>query len=237
MQNFKSLALFLLLICLSCDELDVEDNLRLVYTGNLIDENNQPLQNVKLSTTFETEDNFSEFDNILGQGFTDANGKFEFVSLLSDSFEGGLEIIPENINPNPEVQDQYADIFIAFTNDVLQNVNHIEINDLKIPKKAVLEVDIQKTSVDPLFLEWTLEYINPRNFIEITEVSQLNDLTSFDTFSAISGQNTSENTDDNFDRESIINSTAIFIYSINNEPNQVIEIPINNSTNVFQFTY
>ncbi|TKS56655.1 hypothetical protein [Mesohalobacter halotolerans] len=229
---FNFFCLLCLLFCLSCE--DIANNRRLIFTGNLIDENNQPIQNARLVSTLNADLSFASAQNKIGQGQTNANGFFEFTSLVPLSSNAGLQILPEE---SDAVTDEFADVALAFNNGVFDNVNQIELNDFEIPRKAILELNILKTSTEPVFLEWTIERKTAQCFISISDLNQLENIEFCDTFFSISGQNSPENPEESRTIESLRNSTVFFIYSINNAPNQVIEIPLNNPSNVFEFTY
>ncbi|RRO21899.1 hypothetical protein [Flavobacteriaceae bacterium 14752] len=216
----------------SCE--DIANNRRLIFTGNLIDENDEPIQNARLISTLNADLGFAEAENKIGQGQTDTNGFFEFASLVPLSSGSGLQILPEE---SDVVVDEFADVALSFDNGVFDNVNQIELNNFKIPRKATLELNIQKNSTEPVFLEWTIERKTAQCFITITELNDLENIEFCDTFFSISGQNNSDNPEESRTIESLRNSTAFFTYSINNAPNQVIEISLNNPSNVFEFTY
>lgn len=229
---FKIFCLISILLCWSCE--DIANNRRLIFTGNLIDENDEPIQNARLISTLNADLGFAEAENKIGQGQTNTSGFFKFTSLVPLSSSGGLQILPEE----PDVVvDEFANVALAFDNGLFDNINQIELNDFKIPRKSILELNIQKTSTEPVFLEWTIERKTAQCFITITELNELEDIEFCDTFFSISGQNNSENPEESRTIESLRNSTAFFTYSINNAPNQVIEISLNNPSNVFEFTY
>jgi hypothetical protein len=223
------------LVCWSCE--DIANNRRLIFTGNLIDENNQPIQNARLISTLSANVGFEEAENRIGLGQTNTSGFFEFASLVPLSSSAGLQIIPEESGVIAEESDKFANVVLSFTNDVFDNVNQVELNDFKIPRKAILELNIQKTSTEPVFLEWTIERKTAQCFITISELNELENIEFCNTFFSISGQNNSENPNEQRTIQSLRNSTVFFTFSINNAPNQVIEITLNNPSNVFEFTY
>jgi len=228
---FKNCFLFIILICFSCE--DIESNRRFVFSGNLIDENNQPIENAQITSTLRVQSIGTDASNPIGRGQTDPNGDFEFVSLVPLSSRVGLSI---NANQNTNNQE-FAEVSFSIENSVFDNKNAITLEDFKLPRKANLDVNIEKTSTQPAFLEWSIEFIRAECFIEIDENSVFDNLSFCNTLSSISGQNTSQNPNNTANIESLRNAIAIFIYSINNEPNQVIEISLNNPSNDFQFTY
>ncbi|MGX1023570.1 hypothetical protein [Psychroflexus sp. MBR-150] len=232
---FKLFCLISILVCWSCE--DIANNRRLIFTGNLIDENNQPIQNARLISTLSANVGFEEAENRIGLGQTNTSGFFEFASLVPLSSSAGLQIIPEESGVIAEESDKFANVVLSFTNDVFDNVNQVELNDFKIPRKAILELNIQKTSTEPVFLEWTIERKTAQCFITISELNELENIEFCNTFFSISGQNNSENPNEQRTIQSLRNSTVFFTFSINNAPNQVIEITLNNPSNVFEFTY
>ena len=227
----KRCCLLLIFISLSCE--DIQNNKRFVFSGNLIDENNQPIENAQITSTLRIQSSGNNAQNLIGQGVTNSNGNFEFVSLVPLSNSVGLFI-----NANQDIDSQeYAEVSFSIDNNVFDNENTITLKDFKIPRKASLDINIEKISTQPAFLEWSIEFISSECFIEIGENSTIDNLSFCDTFFSISGQNTTQNPNNTINVESLRNTIAIFIYSINNEPNQVIEISLNNPSNDFQFTY
>ncbi|QTY27638.1 hypothetical protein [Flavobacterium sp. CS20] len=182
---FKLFCLISILVCWSCE--DIANNRRLIFTGNLIDENNQPIQNARLISTLSANVGFEEAENRIGLGQTNTSGFFEFASLVPLSSSAGLQIIPEESGVIAEESDKFANVVLSFTNDVFDNVNQVELNDFKIPRKAILELNIQKTSTEPVFLEWTIERKTAQCFITISELNELENIEFCNTFFSISG--------------------------------------------------
>ena len=235
-QQFGCLLLVLLLF--SCERIDVQDNKRLVFSGNLTDESGQPISNALISSTLLNSDNISNVQNITGQSQSDDNGNFEFIALAPKATESNL-IIDSNFGNDEQNQDsRYVNFNLNFPNSrIFDEVFEVNINDLVLPRQSKLEVDIKKTSSNSVILNWSLDYISDVCFVEISSVEELDNISFCDNFIRTSGQNNPNNPDTKIDFYSLRNSEAIFSYNIDGEPTQSIQIPLNNADNVFEFTY
>lgn len=230
--------LILILLLFSCERIDIQDNKRLVFSGNLTDESGQPISNALISSTLLNSDNISNIQNITGQSQSDDNGNFEFIALVPKATESNL-IIDSNFSNDEQNEDsRYVNFNLYFPSSrVFDEVFEVNITDLVLPRQSKLEIDIKKTSSDSVILNWSVDYISDVCFVEISSVEELDNISFCNNYIRFSEQNNPNNPDTKIDLHSLRNSEAIFSYNIDGEPTQTIQIPLNNADDVFEFTY
>lgn len=233
----KLYCLLTLTLLLSCEKIEIQNNRRLDIKGNIEDEVGNPIPNTFIALTLLNSNSFNNIQNIAGEGYTDNNGKFQFTSVTPRSTDSNL-IIDPNFGVGEESNEStYVKLGLSFSGRFFDDVLELNLNDLKLPKQSHLELNIQKTSSDPLILNWSLDFISDSCFLEITSIDELENLSFCNNFIRRNGQNNPENPDEIRSFKSLKNSIAIFSYSINNEPDQFIEIPLNEINNEFEFNY
>jgi hypothetical protein len=157
-----------LLICgclLTACELDYEDNARLLFTGVVVDENNQPLSNVPVVVQFNDRTSiFGGFNSeVLGEKRTDENGNYSIVSL---SPKGNKDF---SIHINESKQNgyklQYASYSILGIETIVDSDNKYELPDFKIERVINSKLELNRVnSNDTLFYkvlyQWREKLLN-----------------------------------------------------------------------------
>ena len=225
-QNFfKILLLLTVLTTVSClgDDVDIENNRRLLVKGKITDTQGNALTNIGVVT--------SAFGDALGQTTTDAAGNFRLVSL------------DEQFDP--------LDIFINVDNFYNQEINHTyssrayyspqhvdrvlyDLGTIVLGKRATLNFNLSNNTGDqntmsyellftPSDCELPLNVINPPDNCNLSE--------------SFSGALSPSSENQIIPVNSIQGSNVIFKYSLNSGPLQTIEIPLTNEDNTYVFEY
>ncbi|WP_138434378.1 carboxypeptidase-like regulatory domain-containing protein [Winogradskyella algicola] len=76
------LAIWLILIAVfSCEDTEIQNNIRVLVTGNVIDQNAQPIANANVKV-YADADAFGADRVLLGEGVSNASGSFNITSLF-----------------------------------------------------------------------------------------------------------------------------------------------------------
>lgn len=206
----------------------IEYNKRLVVEGNLLNSEEESLPNIQVYSFIVG----SVYNSKLGEDYSDDQGNFHFVSF--ESFEGEFSIF---INPN---SSEYSSAIISrVTPDNILTINNevFSLGTIELKPVSFLQLNINKTSNENHQLSWRLEYFSSEcnydyDFTSLTPIE--NECFAIKTFNDISILD-----ETNFsDRvKTLQNTTATFIYQLDNEPEVTIEIPINQNQVEYEFTY
>lgn len=236
-MNKKTIILMVLIGILSSCE-DVENDRRLLIKGNFIDEDNAPIENVEVFTTFSNA-NFGIQNpiNPIGQDFSDQDGSIQLVSLVPKNLNM-LIVINRNLylsSSNSSVTYPYA--IFEIERALFQDVDNISLSDFSIPAIASLDINIHKISTGSAELNWSVTF--NQVFCEniVSNVSDLQNLNFCDVSSTFQFQNNDLNPSGERTIETLRNSVAVFTYSINGQNPEEILIPIHNTSNTFDFEY
>lgn len=221
----KFLLLSILLSLTSClgDDVDIENNRRLLVKGKVIDPTGNPLPNISIIT--------SANDDPLGQTRSDGSGNFSLISLDEQFDPLDILINVDNFYSIP-INEEYSTrsyFSEAHTNRLLYNLGTIVLS-----KRATLNFTFNNIPGDENTLTYTIKYTPancelPLNVFDPPENCDLN--ASFEgNFNSISENKT-------IHVESILETNVILEYSINFEPTQTIEIPLTNLETNYVFEY
>ncbi len=225
-QNFlKILLLLTVLATVSCigDDVDIENNRRLLIKGKITDTQGNALPNISVIT--------SALGDALGQTSTDASGNFSLVSL------------DEQFDP--------LDIFINVDNFYNQEINHTyssrayyspqhgdrvlyDMGTIVLGKRAKLNLNLNNNTSDQNTVSYELLFTPsdcelPLNVIDPPDNCNLSESSS--------GTLSPSSQNEIIPIYSIQGSNVIFKYSINAGPIQTIEIPLTNEDNTYVFEY
>lgn len=242
------LLLFLTPLFLVSCGYDVENNRRIVFTGNLIDDAQNPIPNTLVY--LEGRDfvggaflySSSEDSHNLGEDYTNQVGKFQVVSLKSSTnilhinrpdnfyFDDNEGIITEYIEPTS----------LGFTSIDFVNVSgSMDLGELQLHRKATFNLKIAKVTTNNDSLKWQFSYTHAscyyffENGILLEEES-----TCYENF-ADNYPQLQDISDPYFENtyQTIIGGTATFTYQINNETEQVIEFNIDEPQENYVFEF
>ncbi len=147
--TFLLTAFILCLLLQSC--YDIDDNRRVLVTGNLVDNNGAPISGITVESRGSS--------TVLGFNTSDENGDFSFTSLESNAGDFSIYIHPES-----ERDTLYTSLI--YTNE--ENISESSIEDNKrgqkaydlgnvtLPKFAFLEIAVNRTSKTQDTLNYTL---------------------------------------------------------------------------------
>ena len=152
--------LWFALCCLliSCSD-PIENNSRIVFELKVIDDTNQPITDVEVSTSlfrrFATAIVFSvsSFEGILGVGATDAQGDVSLISLEPDQTADRIGVL---INSNEQfagdpINQDYGVVIYQLDSIVTKTTL---LPDVILKRSAILEIEI----IDSPDIESTLDY-------------------------------------------------------------------------------
>ncbi len=225
-QNLIKLLLLTILVSLTgClgDDVDIENNRRLLIKGKITDTQGNALPNISVIT--------SSFGDALGETKTDAVGNFRLVSL-DEQFDPLDIFINVNDFYNPNINEDYGSrryLSPEHTNRVLY-----ELGTIVLGKIASLNISLNNIAGDentlsyevkftPSVCELPLNVLNPPDNCNLAESS--------------SGNLTSSSENQIVPIYSVQGSNVIFEYSLNGGSLQTIEIPLTNEDNNYVFEY
>ena len=219
----------LLLTSVSC-EVRLEDDTRIVVEGTIIDQNNLPISNAKISVQTRRS-NFSGGENqyILGEGYSNTNGQFSVISLYDGDEDFAIEI---------NGGDNYS-TYVYKTNTINYTPLDLTFNleTVSLKKLASFNYNIVRTSGVSNTLRYSFKYIE--GFcLEYYEGTTLNEYQS----SCYQEQVVSQFLNDSYpDVEWLLSipfgDVVEFTYAINDEPEITEFITINEDNYDFTFTY
>lgn len=203
------------------DDLDIIENERLYAEGFVTLENGTPVVNTDVS--------ISENSGILGQDVTDASGAFSFVSLKSSD-----EIMTLSINKETDTTVSKLN-YLAFNTAA----NNFSIGEAVLKPIGFLNVSLTKNTPEAPTLFYTFVYEDTFCDIQLTNILP-DDVTlrcyESVNFSGELGPN--GKTTFTTQIESLQETPVKFIYQIGETGEEtIVEIPLNNTTNSYEFEY
>ena len=221
MKRYFFTLIILVITTTSCTE-EFENNARLGFEINVVDENNQPLENIEVSLFFS--DGNSNSDGIIAQNITDSNGFVNLISLSPGEDNDGLSLtINSNfINSNSiffmesnTIDENFGGVRYDFFQGSLES-NTIEIPITTLQRTAILNFEIVNTSGSSNSINFVLTY-ESRN--------QVFNLTNGNNFIVSDFSNNLDPSELPFLTEipTLLNSIANFSYQIRDVDGNVIE--------------
>ena len=223
--------LFLPFFLISCGPPEFENNTRILVKGNLVDQDNSPLNNLEISVnTRKPTSLFSgESHFVLGSGFSQLDGSFAVTSLFDRDNDFSIEI---------DGEDNYSTyVYATNTEDYVPENFTFNLQTIILYKLSNITYNIERTSPVGTTLRFSfgfqdkdcIEYydegaINPTYsncYQERTLVRTLND-----NLPDMSGSFTS-----------LLGSTVVFTYSINEEPEQTQIFVLDQVNYEYNFNY
>jgi hypothetical protein len=229
-----------LLLLQSC-HVQIENDRRIAVNGRVVNSEGNPIQNISVRCETNGE--------ILGEGVSDENGNFKFVSLESEN-SSVLDILV-NVKQNSYDYDEfYYDLNYAYgtgdpENEEYSGVRYsntennrdrssYNLGQIQLNGFATLNLLLNNNPGDENFVSYLLEYTNDVCQIELNETNNEIDCRfSEDYFTVLEP----ESTNTEVTLKSQLGTIVLFNYQINNEPAQIISIPLTNPVNTYVFEY
>ncbi|WP_455168579.1 hypothetical protein [Aegicerativicinus sediminis] len=199
---------------------EIIDNKRAVVVGNVTDSDGTPLEGIPIR--------MSTSNYILGYGVSNAEGYFEFISLLSE--ESRLEV---DVNFQSQTIDFTKPKFVL-GNEALDN--QFTLGTIVLERPALLDLKIENSSGINSIVTWSLEYSEPNcmRYLNTDDTFPL-DLCYQQNF--VSGELNSTETSFQTEIQTIANKDAIFTYELENGSIETITISLNPGINTFSFEF
>lgn len=223
---FKFLFLVFLCFCIAGCEPNIENNKRLLVSGQLLDTEGTPLPNILVSAKVGT--------YTLGQQRSNAAGKFQFASL--ESYDDALEI---------HVNEPYKDPDTTYTTFSYRNIathgerdrNTYDLGAITLAEMVDFHLEIKKSSKEAKNLQVTFSLQDThcqstyQNSVEITDKSECHPIKT------ISAQLDTKNPA--FDRTfKVIKGTEVHLeYQLNDQEKEQVNIPLTAQKNSYVLEY
>ena len=224
-QIFKILLLITLVFFTGClgDDVDIENNRRILVTGKVMDSLGIPLPNISIVT--------SANNDALGQTYSDAAGNFSLISLDEQFDPLDIFINVDNFYNTTITNDFTNRSYLSgeHTNRLLYDLGTIILG-----KRAILNLSFNNIPGDENTLIYEIKF-TPAN-CELP-LNTLNPPQNCDLVASIEGDFNSISENRTIYVESVLGTHVILEYSLNFEPIQTIEIPLTNPESNYVFEY
>lgn len=224
-----------ILLLQSCDP-QIKDDSRILIKGSLVDSNNNPLPNISVRCQ-------SSYI-ILGESYSDANGQFEFTSLETetnnslnimvnlktdgyDFYVGGYNYYEMTENPDYSAK-KYFNNAINRKTSITYNLGQIQLNEA-----AHLELLFTNIPGDNNRVAYKLEFQSAVCAIDLNLNNPEDCLVNEDYYNQLDINST--NFQINLDSQ--LGTSVLLKYILNDEPEQIITIPLTNLENTYVFEY
>lgn len=217
-------ALILLFIMSSCDYVEIENNRRIVVSGQVLDFNRNALPEVEVSVTAN--------NIILGIDETNTNGHFEVLSLETENQSLNFLVGSNQFNTN------FTSVsYVINENAEVRTANDYDLGVVIIGRRAGLNVAIEKeTNSTAEELEYSVRFMGANCSFVISRGQVMEDAECYQEEN-LSGRLNAERPSAEFSLSSILDTMVAFEYSINGAPSQTILINLTDRNNDFTFTY
>ncbi|TBN02449.1 hypothetical protein EYD45_12130 [Hyunsoonleella flava] len=222
-QNF--LMLLTLFFMVSCGPPEFEKNTRILVKGNIVDENDVPVSNIKIN--IYTERARGAF--VLGNGSTNEDGSFSIISLFDRDEEFQIEIYGEQLFSNY--------FYLRDTKDhPIRNLIY-DLGIVKLNRLAQLNYNITRTSPPNTQLKYAFQYLNTECF-QVFDNRGLNLVESRCLEEVNLNRTLSENQPEiSRGFTTLLGSVVSFTYSIDNKPEITETFTIDTEDYEFNFSY
>lgn len=226
---YSSRLFLLILVFIGCDRTQIDNDIRVLITGNVIDQSNVPISNAHIEVYTDTNSSLS--DRVLvGEGFSDDLGNFSVTSLF-----GGNDLFYILISAGTDYATyRYQTSTEEYTPDNLL----FDLDTVELAQTAIFNYSIIRGSAEDTTLDYSFRYIEP-SCLQIFEEGILNEnATDCYEVKQLSGQ-LNNLVPDVEDRVIIVplDSQVEFSYSINQGESISQIININTIEYAFQFNY
>lgn len=220
---------FIQLLFVGCEETQIDNDIRVLVKGNVIDQTSSPVSNAHIEVYTDTNSSLS--DRVLvGEGYSNAAGEFNVTSLFGPNDLFYILISADNQYSTYRYQTSTEEYT---PNDLLFDLHTVELAQL-----AVFNYSITKESDDDMTLDYIFRFIEPYCF-EIYEEDVINE-TASSCFEVKQFSGQLNNLNPNVEDGQILvplQSQVEFIYSINEGEQTSQIIDVNTLEHAFQFNY
>lgn len=175
MRNYRWLLLGWLTLA-ACD-LDFEDNKRLLVTGTIVDEDSQPLQNIPMtiSATVNRGVLGGTAQEELGEGRTDAAGRFQLVTLAPKGEQTVLAVINENFQLG--FQENRARFTLLGIESLETTDAALRLGTLRLERIVNARFTVKRAinRVDTLFYEIRTNPTEKRRYLDVSLAPEIFD--------------------------------------------------------------
>ncbi|PHR12297.1 MAG: hypothetical protein COA40_08505 [Aequorivita sp.] len=222
---FRLLLLASMVLFIAClgDDVDIDNNRRILVKGKIVDKEGNPLPDIIIVTSANSDP--------LGQTQSDASGNFRLISL-DEEFDP-LDVLI-NIDPFFYLNVDYDYSSLAYRSSVHNDRLLYDLGTIILGDKAELNLTFNNLLGDENTLGYTIKY-TPANCELPLNVTNPPDNCDLAAIREGDLNPISENTTVSI--ESILGSTVLLEYSLNFEPVQTIEIPLTNLDTNYVFEY
>ena len=224
-----SLLPMIVLLFLGCAETEVDNNVRVLVTGNVVDQNNSPIENATIKVVTDA-DAVGASSVVLAEGVSDAAGNFEMVSLFGSNALFYIEV------SNGFDYSQY--VYSTSTSEYRPEDLMFNLDGVVLNKLSQFNYNITRQSPTGTTLDFSFSFIDPycREFFTdgILDTNQ-----SF----CFQERQISRTLNDDFPDSSnrnfttALNENVTFTYSINGGAEQTEVLTVNSEAYVFEFSY
>jgi hypothetical protein len=222
-----------LLVCLflqSC--YDIDNNRRVLVTGNLVDENGDPVSGITVESRGS--------NTVLGFHTSEENGDFSFTSIESNASDFSIYINPEIAQDTLYASSTYINQE-NFSESPVDNhkrsQNLYDLGNVTLRQIGFLEIAVNRTSGTLDTLNYTINFSETscQNYFGEEQIDTLRSLCFIKVERG--GSILPESEDLKIYHKTLKNSSAIFTYRINNGKKEQVIIPIDqyNTRYVFEF--
>ena len=223
---FKIFYICFLALVVAC-EAEIDNNIRVLVTGTVVDYDNNPIDGARVEVYADEGPSVS--GAILGEGFSDASGNFDIISLF-----GPNEFFNITVSLNSNYSNyEYRTNTSEYTPDGLM----FELNTVRLSEVSRFNLNIIKESTGDIEFDFSVTYIQPICF-EVFEQGVIveGQSTCFPeaTFSRTLNIDAPE-----ANRQILVplNSTLMFTYSLDGGEETQQLITVNSANYVFEFSY
>jgi hypothetical protein len=223
-------AIWLLLIAVfSCEDTEIQNNIRVLVTGNVIDQNAQPIANANIKV-YADADAFGADRVLLGEGVSNASGSFNITSLF-----GPNQLFLVDISSGAQYSTyRYQTNTEEFTpGDLTFDLQTVALNAM-----TNFTYNIIRESGESNTLHYRFTYFDA-NCTEVYEEGVLNESLSYCNNTRVIGS-TLDDASPNAENISFVvplQSQVEFAYRFN-EGDEISEIiTVNSADYAFQFSY
>jgi len=211
---------------------DIDNNRRVLVTGNLVDENGSPISGITVESRGS--------GTVLGFNTSDESGDFSFTSIESNASDFSIYV-------NPETAQDTLNASLTYTNqenfsespieNYKRSQNLYDLGNVTLRQIAFLEIVVNRTSGTLDTLNYTVKISEAfcQNYFAEEKIDTLRSRCFYKE--EHSGSLLSESEDLELGYKTLKNSNAIFTYSMNSGKKEHIIIPIDqyNTRYVFEF--
>ncbi|WP_299121731.1 hypothetical protein [uncultured Winogradskyella sp.] len=230
MKIKKLLLLFILTPLLTC-EVRLENDTRIMVTGVVLDQNNSPIPEAKISIATKRGSGIGggQSQYILGEGYSKSNGSFSVISFYDKDEDFAIEV------DAGEIYSRY--VYKNNTEDYTPVDLTFSLGEITLKKLANFNYNVIRTSGDGNTITFRIRYIDPV-CLETYEGTILNELQTYCFQEEVINRSLGNNLPNLESNLRVLFGESIeFAYSINDEPEITQIITIDEENYDFSLNY